>query len=249
MESHIKEFVEMIKESNNIVFFGGAGVSTESGVKDYRSEDGLYNTVKDYGVPPEDILSHSFFFQSSEIFYDFYRKYFIIDVEPNNAHKALAELEAMGKLKAVITQNIDGLHQKAGSKNVIELHGTASEFYCSACGRETDSNDVLDIIKLGEIPKCKHCCGVMKPKVVLYQENLYDGVAESAIEYIANADMLIVGGTSLAVYPAASFVRYFRGKYIVIINKGETEYDNKANLVIRNSIGTVFEETIKEVCK
>lgn len=243
----IKQFAEMIKECNNIVFFGGAGVSTESGVKDYRSQDGLYNTVKEYGVPPEEILSHSFFFQNPETFYDFYRKYFIIEVEPNNAHKALAELESMGKLKAVITQNIDGLHQRAGSKNVIELHGTASEFTCAACGKKEETDIVLEKIKNGEVPKCKHCCGFMKPKVVLYQENLYDGVAEAAVDYISKADMLIVGGTSLAVYPAASFVRYFKGKYIVMINKGETEYDRNADLVIRDSIGKVFTEIMKEI--
>ena len=243
----IKQFANMINECNNIVFFGGAGVSTESGVKDYRSQDGLYNTVKEYGVPPEEILSHSFFFQHPETFYDFYRKYFIIEVEPNNAHKALAELETMGKLKAVITQNIDGLHQKAGSKNVIELHGTAGEFNCGACGKSEDGENVIKGIKSGILPKCKHCCGLMKPKVVLYGENLYDGVAESAIESIANADMLIVGGTSLAVYPAASFVRYFRGKYIVMINKSETEYDNNADLVIREKIGKVFAETMKSI--
>jgi len=244
----IKRFAEMMKECNNIVFFGGAGVSTESGIKDYRSQDGLYNTVREYGVSPEEILSHDFFFQNTETFYDFYRKYFIIDVEPNDAHKALAELETMGKLKAVITQNIDGLHQRAGNKNVIELHGTAGEFYCAECGKKEDTDIVLEKIKNKEVPKCKHCCGLMKPKVVLYQENLYDGVAEAAIEYISKADMLIVGGTSLAVYPAASFVRYFKGKYIVMINKGETEYDRSADLVIRDSIGKVFVETMKEVC-
>lgn len=240
-------FADMIKECNNIVFFGGAGVSTESGVKDYRSRDGLYNTVKEYGVSPEEILSHSFFFQHPETFYDFYRKYFVIDVEPNNAHKALAELEEMGKLKAVITQNIDGLHQKAGSKNVIELHGTASEFNCGACGKEADSKEVLSIIKNGQVPKCKHCCGLLKPKVVLYGENLYDGVAESAIDYVSKADMLIVGGTSLAVYPAATFVRYFRGKYVIMINKSETEYDSNVDLIIRENIGEVFEKIMKEI--
>lgn len=243
----IKRFAEMIKECNNIVFFGGAGVSTESGVKDYRSQDGLYNTVKEYGVSPEEILSHSFFFQHPETFYDFYRKYFVVDVEPNNAHKASAELEKMGKLKAVITQNIDGLHQRAGSKNVIELHGNASEFSCGACGKEAESKSVLDIIKNGQVPKCKHCDGLMKPKVVLYGENLYEGVPEAAVEYISKADMLIVGGTSLAVYPAASFVRYFRGKYIVMINKSETEYDSNADLIIRDSIGEVFEKVMKEI--
>ena len=196
----IEQFADMIKGCDNIVFFGGAGVSTESCVKDYRSQDGLYNTVKEYGVSPEEILSHSFFFQNPETFYDFYRKYFVVDVEPNNAHKALAELETMGKLKAVITQNIDSLHQRAGSKNVIELHGNASKFSCSACGREEDNTKILEAIKNEQVPKCKHCCGLMKPKVVLYEELLYDGIAESAVKHISTADMLIVGGTSLAVY-------------------------------------------------
>lgn len=243
----IKHFAKMIKECNDIVFFGGAGVSTESGVKDYRSGDGLYNTVKEYGVSPEVILSHSFFFQKPDVFYDFYRKYFIADVKPNKAHKALAELEKTGKLKAVITQNIDGLHQAAGSKNVIELHGTAKEFYCSRCIKTSDNEKVIKTIKSGEIPNCEHCDGIMKPKVVLYEEQLYDGVAQKAISYIENADMLIVGGTSLAVYPAASFVRYFKGKYIVIINKSETGYDSNADLVIRENIGEVFEKTMKEL--
>ena len=241
------ELAKMIEECDNIVFFGGAGVSTESGVKDYRSSDGLYNTVKDYGVSPEVILSHSFFFEKPDIFYDFYRKYFIANVEPNKAHKALSELEKMGKLKAVITQNIDGLHQLAGSKNVIELHGTAKEFYCSKCRKMSDNEKIIGEIKAGKIPKCEHCGGIMKPKVVLYEEPLYEGVAEKAVSYIENADMLIVGGTSLAVYPAASFVRFFGGKYTVIINKSETGYDGKANLVIRDNIGEVFDAVMKEL--
>ena len=243
----INKFADMIKECNNIVFFGGAGVSTESGVKDYRSQDGLYNTVKEYGVSPEEILSHNFFFQHPETFYDFYRKYFIIEAQPNSAHKTLAKLEEAGKLKAVITQNIDGLHQRAGSKNVIELHGTAEEFYCASCGKKGDTDKVLSEIKSENVPSCEYCNGIMKPKVVLYGENLYDGVAESAIRYIENADMLIVGGTSLAVYPAASFVRYFRGKYIVMINKSETEYDNNADLVIRENIGEIFENVTEMI--
>lgn len=243
----IKQFADMIKESDNIVFFGGAGVSTESGVKDYRSKDGLYNTVHEYGVSPETILSHTFFFEKTNIFYDFYKKYFIINTEPNNAHKALAKLEEIGKLKAVITQNIDGLHQRAGSKNVIELHGTANEFYCSKCLKSGNAADILVKIKNSEIPKCSYCGGIMKPKVVLYEEQLYDGVAEAAVKYISDADMLIVGGTSLAVYPAASFVRYFNGKYIVIINKSETGYDNNADLVIRENIGEVFEKVMREL--
>lgn len=240
------KFTEMIRECNNIVFFGGAGVSTESGVKDYRSNDGLYNTVKEYGVTPEEILSHSFFFQHPEIFYDFYRKYFIINVEPNNAHKALAELETVGKIKAVITQNIDGLHQKAGSKNVIELHGTAGEFYCASCGKKGATEVVFSEIKNKNLPRCE-CSGIMKPKVVLYGESLYEGVPEKAIHHIEIADMLIIGGTSLAVYPAASFVRYFRGKYIVMINNSETEYDDNADLVIRENIGEVFRKVMEEL--
>ena len=248
MNNQIKQFAEMIKECNNIEFFGGAGVSTESGVKDYRSKDGLYNTVKDYGVSPEVILSHTFFFEHTDLFYDFYNKYFISDVKPNDAHKALAKLEQIGKLKAVITQNIDGLHQKAGSKNVIELHGTTSKYYCSKCNKNLDNVKAIEeqIIN-DEIPKCPYCGGIAKPRVVLYEEPLYDGVEESAVEYISNADMLIVGGTSLAVYPAASFVRYFRGKYIVMINKSETEYDSKADLVIRDSIGRVLADTMLAV--
>ena len=243
----VKRFAEMINECKKIVFFGGAGVSTESGVKDYRSQDGLYHTVKDYGVPPEVILSHEFFFHNTATFYDFYRKYFIIEVQPNAAHKALAELEKLGKLKAVITQNIDGLHQRAGSKHVIELHGTAGKFQCIACGQDANAQEAIEEIKRGKIPKCKSCGGMMKPKVVLYGENLYDGVAEAAVDNIANADFLIVGGTSLAVQPAASFVRYFRGKYLVIINQSETDYEGNADLVIRDRIGEVFQKTMKEI--
>lgn len=244
---NVKKLTEMVKACDNIVFFGGAGVSTESGVKDYRSKDGLYNTVKDYGISPEDILSHSFFLQHPDIFYDFYRKYFVVDVATNNAHKALSRLEELGKLKAVITQNIDGLHQRAGSKNVIELHGTASEFACMMCKKNSDNEAVLEEIKNGTIPRCKHCGGIMKPRVVLYEEPLYDGVAEKAVCYIENADMLIVGGTSLAVYPAASFVKYFHGKYLVIINRSETGYDSNADLIIRESIGEVFGMLMKEL--
>lgn len=240
----IKKFAEMLEECNNIVFFGGAGVSTESGIKDYRSKDGIYSTVREYGVSPEVILSHTFFFEDTETFYDFYKKYFIVDAKPNYAHKALAELEKMGKIKAVITQNIDGLHQSAGSKNVIELHGTTSEFYCNSCYKTESAERVNKQILNGNVPKCEACGGIMKPKVVLYEESLYEGVAESAVKYISNADMLIVGGTSLAVYPAASFVNYFRGKYIVMINKSETALDSKADLVINDSIGKVFKEVM-----
>lgn len=243
----IKEFADMIKECNKIVFFGGAGVSTESGVKDYRSRDGLYNTVHEYGVSPEEILSHTFFFNKTGVFYDFFKKYFIIEAEPNAAHRALAKLEDMGKISAVITQNIDGLHQKAGSRNVIELHGTAEEFYCWDCKRKGNSAEIIKTIKDDKVPRCEKCGGIMKPKVVLYEEPLYDGVPEKAARFISDADMLIVGGTSLAVYPAASFVRYFKGKYIVIINKTETDFDSHANLVFREPIGQVFGNVMKEI--
>ena len=246
MENLIR-FAEMIKESNNIVFFGGAGVSTESGVKDYRSEDGLYNTVKDYGAPPENILSRTFLSRNPQVFYAFFRKYFTIDVEPNNAHKALCELEKRGKLSAVITQNVDGLHQKAGSNNVIELHGTANEFYCFSCGKKPDNKEVLKLIKEGYLPRCKSCGVLLKPNVVLYEESLKADVIEKAIDTISNADMLIIGGTSLVVEPAASFVRYFEGKYTVMINTTETEYDGNADLIIRDKIGEVFEKVMKEL--
>ncbi len=244
---NIEKFTEMVRECDRIAFFGGAGVSTESGVKDYRSRDGLYNTVKEYGIPPEEILSHDFFFRNPETFYDFYRKYFIIEAEPNDAHKALAKLEKMGKLKAVITQNIDGLHQREGSKNVIELHGTAEKFTCVSCGRQGATDMLLSEIKNKNVPRCVSCGGIMKPQVVLYGEALYEGIAESAVYHIENADMLVVGGTSLAVYPAASFVRYFRGKYIVMINKSETEYDGHADLVIRENIGEVFKKVMEKL--
>lgn len=243
----IKELIEMIKESNNIVFFGGAGVSTESGVKDYRSKDGLYNTIKEYGVSPEKILSRSFFRENPEVFYDFFRNYFVIKAEPNNAHKAMAQLEKMGKLRAVITQNIDNLHQKAGSTNVVELHGNTRDFYCDLCGKEEETDKVMETILSGTVPKCSRCSGVIRPKVVMYEEMLHENVPETAIWHIGNADMLIVGGTSLVVNPAASFVRYFRGKYFVIINKMETPYDHKADLVIRENIGEVFEKVMKEI--
>ena len=244
---YVAELTKMIDKSDNIVFFCGAGVSTESGVKDYRSKDGLYNTIKEYGVSPEKILSRSFFKENPEIFYDFFRKYFIIEAEPNHAHKAMAKLEKMGKVRAVITQNIDNLHQKAGSANVVELHGNTREFYCDVCGREDNTEDVMNKIMSGIVPKCAHCGGVVRPRVVMYEEMLHKDVPEKAIWHIDNADMLIVGGTSLVVNPAASFVRYFRGKYFVIINKTETPYDCNANLIIRDNIGVVFEKVMKEI--
>lgn len=246
-EKKIEKFAEMINDSKRIVFFGGAGVSTESGMKDYRSKDGLYNTVKQYKVSPETILSHSFFYHKPDVFYDFYYSYFLdTTAEPNRAHYALAELEKMGRLKAVVTQNIDGLHQRAGSRNVIELHGTTLRHYCSKCGTEMSSEQVKSY--KGRVPRCEKCGGLVRPDVVLYEEPLNDAAIEAAIEAVATADMLIVGGTSLAVYPAANFLSYFEGNKIVLINRDETRYDSKAQLVFRDSIGEVLSETAKS-CK
>lgn len=239
----IKDFAEIIRQSDNIVFFGGAGVSTESGMKDYRSEDGLYNTVKKYKVSPETILSHSFFETHPDVFYDFYYNYFLnTAAEPNRAHLALAELERQGKLKAVVTQNIDGLHQRAGSRNVIELHGTTLKHYCTAC-KAVMPNEQIKVLR-GQIPRCEKCNHIVRPDVVLYEEPLNQSVIEEAIDAISSADMLIIGGTSLAVYPAANFIRYFNGENIVLINRDETQYDSKASLVFRESIGEVLESVL-----
>ena len=235
----IEKLSALINNSDKTVFFGGAGVSTESGVKDYRSEDGLYNTVREYGVSPETILSHSFFFSLPDIFYDFYYKYFLeINVEPNKAHIALAEMEKKDRLSSVITQNIDGLHQKAGSKNVLELHGTTAVHYCMECGKPYPL-DKLKALK-GKVPYCEKCGGLVRPEVVLYEEPLNENVVEKAISEISTAELLIISGTSLAVYPAAMYIRYFRGSHIVLINKGETDFDSNADLVFRDSIGQVL---------
>lgn len=241
--SKIKKFADLIRKSDNIVFFGGAGVSTESGMKDYRSEDGLYNTVKKYKVSPETILSHSFFEKHPDVFYDFYYNYFLnTTAEPNRAHIALAELEKAGKLKAVVTQNIDGLHQRAGSKNVIEPHGTTLKHYCTVCKAVMPNEQVNSLC--GQIPKCEKCHGIVRPDVVLYEEPLNESVIEAATYAISTADMLIIGGTSLAVYPAANFIRYFKGESIVLINRDETQYDGMATLVFRESIGEVLESVL-----
>lgn len=241
--SKINKFAELIRQSDNIVFFGGAGVSTESGMKDYRSEDGLYNTVKKYKVSPETILSHSFFETHPDVFYDFYYNYFLnTAAEPNRAHLALAELERQGKLKAVVTQNIDGLHQRAGSRNVIELHGTTLKHYCTAC-KAVMPNEQVKTLR-GQIPRCEKCNHIVRPDVVLYEEPLNQSVIEEAIDAISLADMLIIGGTSLAVYPAANFIRYFNGENIVLINRDETQYDSKASLVFKESIGEVLESVL-----
>ncbi|MBR5923413.1 MAG: NAD-dependent protein deacylase [Clostridia bacterium] len=243
-KTKISAFADLIRKSDNIVFFGGAGVSTESGVKDYRSEDGLYNTVKQYKVSPETILSHSFFEAHPDIFYDFYYNYFLnTSAAPNRAHSALAQLEAAGKLKAVITQNIDGLHQRAGSKNVIELHGTVLKNRCPSCKTLMPVEDIRTL--KGGVPRCEKCGRVIKPDVVLYEEPLNEAVISAAVRAISSADLLIIGGTSLAVYPAAGFIRYFRGENIVLINRDETQYDSMAALVFRDSIGEVMSEAMK----
>lgn len=229
---------QIIDDSENIVFFGGAGVSTESGIPDFRSVEGLYNQKYDY--PPEEILSHTFFCNHTEYFYNFYRdKLICTDAEPNPAHLKLAELEKSGKLSAVVTQNIDGLHQKAGSKTVFELHGSTLRNYCTKCGKFFDVDYIADS---KGVPKCDKCGGLVKPDVVLYEEGLDNNTVNGAVNAISNADCLIVAGTSLTVYPAAGFIRYFRGKYFVLINRDETAADSSANLVIHDSVGKVLSE-------
>ncbi len=225
------------EESNNIVFFGGAGVSTESGIPDFRSTDGLYHQT--YAYPPETILSHTFFRAKTDEFYKFYRdKMLYLDAKPNAAHKKLAEWEAEGKLKAVITQNIDGLHQAAGSKCVLELHGSVLRNYCENCGKFYDVTAVKDS---EGVPKCG-CGGTIKPDVVLYEEGLDNKTLMSAIHYIQNADVLIIGGTSLAVYPAAGLIDYYSGDKLVLVNKTPTPKDGMANLIVQGSIGEIFSQ-------
>ena len=228
---------QWIQESSHIVFFGGAGVSTESGIPDFRSQDGLYN--QEYAYPPETIISHSFFMRNPEEFYRFYKNKMIFrNAKPNAAHLALAKLEQEGKLKAVITQNIDGLHQMAGSKEVLELHGSVHRNYCTRCGQFYD----LDYVRNSEgVPTCS-CGGRIKPDVVLYEEGLDDRTIRKSIDYIRNADMLIIGGTSLVVYPAAGLIDYFRGEALVVINKSSTPRDRNADLLIKEPIGQVFSQ-------
>ena len=239
--SEIDKLIEMIKDSTKIVFFGGAGVSTESGLKDFRSSDGLYN--EKYKYPPEEVLSHSFFINHTGEFYDFYRdKLNPNNYKPNITHYVLSKMEHINMLSSVITQNIDGFHQDAGSSNVLELHGSVKRNYCMKCHRFY-SDDV--IFNSTGIPKCD-CGGIIKPDVVLYEEPLDDNVLSNSINLISNADMLIIGGTSLTVYPASNLVRYFNGKYLVVINKQNTYIDNMATLVINDKIGKVFKELEKE---
>ncbi len=235
MNESISKLQEMIDESRRIVFFGGAGVSTESGIPDFRSVDGLYHQKYDY--PPETILSHTFFERNTEEFYRFYRdKMLYLEAEPNAAHRKLAELEAAGKLTAVITQNIDGLHQKAGSRKVYELHGSVHRNTCRRCGRHYDARWILEG---SGIPRCD-CGGLVKPDVVLYEEGLDNDTVQASLSAIQNADMLIIAGTSLTVYPAASLVQYFRGNYLVLINRDRTPMDDKTSLTLHDKVGEVL---------
>lgn len=235
--SSVEDLQRIIDDSRRIVFFGGAGVSTESGIPDFRSVDGLYNQKYDY--PPETILSHTFFMNKTEEFYRFYRdKMLCLDKKPNKAHLKLAELERAGKLSAVVTQNIDGLHQAAGSKRVYELHGSVLRNYCMKCGKAYSA----EYIKSGRgIPRCE-CSGIIKPDVVLYEEGLDDKTVNGAVNAIANADTLIIAGTSLTVYPAAGMVRYFNGKHLVLINRDATPMDNSADLVFHEKVGELLDK-------
>ena len=240
MAKEIDRLREMLSECSRIVFFGGAGVSTESGIPDFRSVDGLYRMKYDY--PPETIISHSFFMSNPKEFYRFYKdKMLILDAKPNAAHLALAKLEQMGKLQAVVTQNIDGLHQAAGSKRVYELHGSVMRNYCMRCHAFYDAEYVKES---DGIPKCEKCGGTVKPDVVLYEEGLDQEILQNSVSAISRADMLIIGGTSLVVYPAAGLIDYFSGKYLVVINKSPTSRDRSADLVIADSIGKVLSEAV-----
>ena len=238
-EAEIAKLQEIIDDSENIVFFGGAGVSTESGIPDFRSADGIYH--QQYRYSPEQIVSHSFFVRNTEAFYEFYKdKMMFLEAKPNAAHLKLAQLEAEGKLKAVITQNIDGLHQAAGSKTVWELHGSIHRNYCRKCGKFYDASYVKHA---DGVPRCE-CGGLIKPEVVLYEEGLDPGVIDHSIRSIREADTLIIGGTSLVVYPAAGFIDYFRGKHLVVINKSATAKEVRAELTIAAPIGEVIKEIV-----
>ena len=249
--NELETLKKWVDESDNIVFFGGAGVSTESGIPDFRSVDGLYHQKYDY--PPETILSHTFFMRKTPDFYKFYKDKLLLEgAKPNKAHLKLAEWEAQGKLKAVITQNIDGLHQLAGSKEVLELHGSVQRNYCMKCHTFYDFDAIRDKVDEAAnldpkspdymVPKCDKCGGIIKPDVVLYEEGLDDEVITKSINYIRNADVLIIGGTSLVVYPAAGFIHYYSGKKMVLVNLSETAQDSVANLVVRGKIGEVFSQ-------
>lgn len=246
MDEDIKKLQDAINESEYIVFFGGAGVSTESGIPDFRSQDGLYN--QKYKYPPETIVSHSFLMHKTEDFYEFYKdKMLMPKALPNAAHKALAELEKKGKLKAIITQNIDGLHEAAGSKEVIDIHGSVLRNYCMSCHKkpEDDGTQYIKRIKYEPgIPRCKECGGIIRPDVVLYEEGLDDYKIRRAVDHIRRADLLIIGGTSLVVYPAAGFIDYFRGKHLALINMSSTSRDGMADIIIRKKIGEVLSQIV-----
>ena len=238
MSEQLETLKTWINESDNIVFFGGAGVSTESGIPDFRSVDGLYHQQYDY--PPETILSHTFFRRNTEEFYRFYRaKMLVLDAKPNAAHKKLAEWEQQGKLKAVVTQNIDGLHQAAGSKVVYELHGSVHRNYCQKCGAFYDARYMLESTG---IPRCEKCGGLIKPDVVLYEEELDQATINGAVHAISQADVLIIGGTSLTVYPAAGLIDYYNGNKLVLINKSVTPMDSRADLLVQGPIGEIFSQ-------
>lgn len=241
----IDKLSKILKESNNIVFFGGAGVSTESNIPDFRSSNGLFNEKLNITFTPEQLVSHTFYIKYPEEFFKFYKAKLIYpDAKPNGAHLALAKLEEMGKLKAIVTQNIDGLHQMAGSKNVFELHGSIHRNYCTKCHAFYDANFIL---KADGVPTCTKCGGSVKPDVVLYEEGLDDKVIRGAVDAISKADTLIIGGTSLVVYPAAGLINYFRGNNLVLINKSSTSADSKADLVINDSIGKVLSEALNNL--
>ena len=245
MNQNIKQLADILKGSKNIVFFGGAGVSTSSGVPDFRSSTGLYSKKLNRNFTPEQAVSHSFFVQHPEEFFDFYKKNLIYpDAKPNACHIALAKLEEIGKLSAVVTQNIDGLHQAAGSKVVYELHGSILRNYCMKCHTFYDEKYIL---QADGVPKCEKCGGTIKPDVVLYEEGLDDQIISSAIHAISQADTLIIGGTSLVVYPAAGLIDYFSGNNLVLINKSTTPADNKADLVINDDIAKVMEEAVAQL--
>ncbi|MEG0050692.1 MAG: NAD-dependent protein deacylase [Terrisporobacter sp.] len=245
MENNIEKLKKLIDSHNNIVFFGGAGVSTESNIPDFRSSTGLFNKKLNRKFTPEQLVSHTFFVRYPQEFFKFYKNNLIYEnAKPNDAHKALASLEKIGKLSAVITQNIDGLHQASGSVNVLELHGSVYRNYCTNCNKFFDMQDMLNLE--GDIPYCDYCNSIIKPDVVLYEEPLNNAVVNQTVDALSKADLLIIGGTSLVVYPAASFIDYFNGDSIVLINKSNTGYDNKASLIINDSIGKVLSQAVLE---
>lgn len=239
----IQDIKRIVEQSDNIVFFGGAGISTESGIPDFRSTGGLYETEQGGRYSPEQILSHDFFMNETKAFYDYYLKYMVhANAAPNKTHQVLAKLEQWGKLKAIITQNIDGLHQQAGSQNVLELHGSVHRNYCMACHTFYELDALIK--SEGDVPRCS-CGGIIKPDVVLYQEGLDDDVLNKSVQYITEADVLIIGGTSLKVYPAAGLIQYYKGDKLILINKTPTSFDHMANYVVSDSIGKVMEAIIK----